>query len=181
MGTYMKTMAVVVLFIVVIAVTGFKSSITTSVEVLQNSLDHHAKDSASLIALSLNGVDLEAEVDLVESLIKGAYALGTFEEVTLYGKPSGENQNLKMQNKKDLGKDALKSSFFELKSSEALADILVDGDIQGKILVKSDITIAFKAMEQTVQSLMKLFALLGLGAIIIIGLVVKFVVRTPNS
>ena len=181
MGTYIKTMTVVTLFIVVLAIMGFKSSITTSVDVLQTSLDKHTKDSAALIALSLNGVDIEAEVELVESLIKGAYGLGTFEEVTLYGKPTGESQNLKMQNKKDMGENALKNSFFELKSSEALSDITLDGEVQGKVLVKSDISSAFNAMQATVTELMKLFAMLGLGAIFIIGVVVKFVVKTPRS
>ena len=181
MGTYIKTMTVVIVFIIAIAITGFKSSITTSVEVLQSSLDKHTKDSAALIALSLNGVDIEAEVELVESLIKGAYALGAFQEVTLYGKPTGESQNLKMQNKKDMGENALVSNFFELKASEALADISLDGEVQGKVLVKGDVTVAFNAMEVTVSELMKLFAMLGLGAILIIGIVVKFVVKTARS
>ncbi len=181
MGNYVKTMVVITLFIVAIAVTGFKSSISTSVDVLQRSLDLHTKDSASLLAMSLKDIDIESEVELVESIIRGAYALGTFEEVTLYGRPTAGIQNLKMQNKKDMGENALSSSFFQLKASEALADVLLDSKVQGKVLVKSDITPAFKAMQQTVTELMKLFIMLGLGAVIIIGIVVKLMVRNPAA
>lgn len=181
MSIYIKTMMVIIVFIVAVAIVGFKVSVDTTVNVLQKGLDSKVKDDAALIALSLNGVDIETEVDLVESLIKGAYALGSFEEVTLYGKPTGDSQNLKMQNKKDLGENALKNSFFELKASESLADIMLDGQVQGKVLVKNDITVAFTQMQETIASLMKLFLILGLGAIVIIGVIVKLIVKTPNQ
>ena len=181
MGTYIKTMMVVTVFIVAIAIVGFKVSVDTTVDVLQKGLDSKVKDDANLIALSLNGTDIESEIEFVESAINGAYALGSFEEVTLYGKPQGDNQNLKKQNKKDLGENALKNSFFELKATESLADIFYDGEVQGKVLVKNDVTKAFMQMQDTVSALMKLFLILGLGAIVIIGVIVKFIIKTPNA
>lgn len=181
MSRYGKTMMIIVVFILTIATVGFKSTIDNSVAVLQKSLDINSKNSANLIALSLNGVDIESEIELVESLIKGAYNLGSFEEVTLYGKPTGESQNLKMQNKKDLGENALKNSFFELVSKESLADITLDGELQGKVLVKSDISEAFTAMETAVTNVMQLFLILAFGSIFILGVIVNLILRTPKK
>ena len=181
MGRYSKTMMIIVVFIFAIAAVGFKSTIDNSVAVLQKSLDMKSKDSANLIALSLNGVDIESEIELVESLIKGAYNLGSFEEVTLYGKPTGDSQNLRMQNKKDMSESALKSSFFELVSKESIADITLDGEVQGKVLVKGDASQAFIAMEASVVSVMKLFLILAFGSIFILGVIVNMILKAPKN
>ena len=181
MSNYVKIVTAVALLILVIAAVGFKVSVDNSVAVLQKDLDSKSKDSASLIALSLNGVDIESEIELVESLVKGAYNLGSFEEVTLYGRPSGDNQNLKMQNKKDVGENELKNSFFELKSSESIADITLDGEVQGKVLVKSDVTAAFHAMQESVQSTLKLFLVLAFGAIVLLAMVIRTILREPQK
>ena len=178
MGIYSKTMVIITVFIFAMAGVGFKSSIDNSVAVLQHSLDVKAKDSAALIALSLNGVDIESDIDIVESIIRGAYQMGSFEEVTLYGKPSGDNQNLKMQNKKDMGENALVDSFFSLTSSESLADITLDGEVQGKVLVKSDLTEAFTTMQSASSKVLKLFLILALGSTLILGVIVKMILRT---
>lgn len=181
MGIYSKTMMIIVVFIFAIAAVGFKSTIDNSVAVLQKSLDLKSKESADLIALSLNDVDIESEIELVESLIRGAYGLGYFEEVTLYGKPTSESQNLKMQNKKEMGENALKNNFFKLSSKESIADIILDGEVQGKVLVKGDITQAFATMQTSVLSAMKLFLMLAIGSIFIMGIIVKMILTTAKK
>ena len=177
MSTYIKTMVVTSVFLLAIALLGFKSSVNSATSVLQTSLNNQARDAAALIGQSLNGIDIETEVELTETLIKGAYALGSFQEVTLYGKPQGDNQNLRMQNKKDIADNSFVSSFFELKATESFSDILLDGAVQGKVLVKSDVTEAYTAMEKTVSDLMKLFLMLGLGSVIILAVIIKFIVK----
>ena len=181
MNTYIKTMAVTSLFIIVIAMLGFKSSVDSTADVLQKSLNSQSRDASALVGQSLNGVDIESEVELTDSLIKGAYSLGSYQEVTLYGKPTGDNQNLRMQNKKDIKENAFVSSFFELTATESFSDILLDGAVQGKVLVKSDVTEAYKEMEKTVSELMQLFAMLGLGAIIILAIIIRFIVKDQSS
>jgi hypothetical protein len=181
MNTYIKTMVVTSIFIVAIAMLGFKSSVDSTANVLQKSLNNQARDAAALVGQSLNGVDIETEIELTDSLIKGAYALGSYQEVTLYGKPAGDNQNLRMQNKKDIDEKAFVSSFFELKATESFSDIVLDGAVQGKVLVKSDVTEAYKEMEKTVAELIQLFAMLGFGAIAILAVIIKFIVREAKS
>lgn len=173
MNSYVKVMTTVSLFIIMVLGIGFVYSVNKSATVIQHSLDKKTEDAASLIALSLNDVDIESEIELVESLIRGAYTLGSFDEVTLYGRPQGENQNLKLQNKKDMAKDVLKNSFFELKASESLVNITLDGELQGKVLVRGDIKQAFIALNDAVNAVLRLYIILILGSIVIVGIVLK--------
>ena len=173
MSSYIKVMVTVSLFILAITAVGFKYSVDKNVFVVQDCLDAKTKDAAALMALSLNGVDIESEIELVESLIKGAYNLGSFEEVTLYGRPNGDSQNLKMQNKKDVGENVLKNAFFELKASESFASITLDGEIQGKVLVKSDMKNAFEGLSESVLKILNLYLMLAFGSIFILAVILK--------
>ena len=180
MSSYIKVMVIVSLLILTIAGVGFKYSVDKTVSLMQTSLDTKTKDAASLIALSLNGVDIESEIELVESLVRGAYNLGSFEEVTLYGRPRGDNQNLKMQNKKDIGKDLFKNVFFELKASESFENITLDGEVQGKVLVKGDRGEAFMGLNDAVSTLLTLFLILAFGSIVILAVIFKTAMKSEK-
>ncbi len=173
MSVYVKSTAVITVVAIIVMVIGFRFSVEVSSNSVQKSLDARTYDAAKLIALALKDVDMDNDLDFVDSIVNGSFALGSFESVTLYD----ARGKMRIQKQKKVNTQMLSGGMLNLQAKEESADIRDNGGVSGKVVVKSDIRNAYSELEAKVESLMQLFIMLGAGSIILIAVIFKFIMR----
>lgn len=178
MSVYAKVTGVITLLVVAITATSLWFTATVSTGVVQASLDARAKDAASFVALALNDVDLDRDLDLVEYIINGAFEMDGIEQITLVD----EMERVKIERKKaQANVTYLYSDWIVLSNQEAMAVITRNQQPSGKIILKSDTTQAYVLLDTKMQELLKLFIIIGLASIVLFAVTLKLFLQPSKN
>ena len=177
MSLYAKVTSVITLLVVAISTISLWFSISISTGSVQTSLDNRAKDAAALVALALNDVDLDSNLDLVEYIINGAFSIGDMEQVTLFD----SMDRVKVERKKAAAVIEHTYGFVTLENRESMAHITMGDSKNGKIVLRSDATQAYALLEAKITELIKLFAIIGVISIILFAVTLKIFMRNDSQ
>lgn len=172
MSIYAKVASVVTLFIVATAGVAFWFSINIAGESIQENLDLRTSDGAKLLALSLNDVDIDENLDLVEYLINGAFNLGTFAQVSLFD----ANDKVRVQRQEAEAKKIAAKGMIHLVAKDSFAVITLNGTPSGKVVVRSSLEQAQTLLNGKINALIQLFGIIAGASVLLMLVVLKLLI-----
>ncbi len=172
MSIYAKVASVVTVFIVATAGLAFWFSANIAGKSIQENLDLRTADAAKLLALSLNDVDIDENLELVEYLINGAYNLGSFSQVSLFD----ANEQVRVQRQEESAKKVDSKGMFHLVAKDTMAVITLNNAPSGKVVVRSSLEQAQALLNEKINALMKLFGIIAGVSVLLMLVILKLVI-----